>query len=239
MWNNSRFAEEYDRRLAAEGYPGKLLDIVMNEISGARSVIDCGAGSGFFSVPLARAGFDVTAVEPSQTMASLFKNKMRPGEKLSLHISGDRWLDWKGPKADALIAVHVMYAAGSPAETVAKMHACAGKTVILTVNEDLSAETIVEKIRGALSFPVKYRAPLNLEQHIEALGIPFSRRNYDQTRFSRFTDIEQEADYYTFHLGLDASCKKTVRSVIEKELTEDADGYVLKFVYHDTMFTFN
>lgn len=239
MWNNPRYAEEYDRRLAQEGYPGEQLGIVMEELKGARTVIDCGAGSGFYSVPLARAGFDVTAVEPSPVMSSLFNNKILPGEKLPLRIINKRWLDWEGPRADVLIAVHSMQAMGSPAESAAKMHSSASKTVILTVNEDLKPDTVVEKIRGALSFPVKYKEPLNLEKCIKALGIPYVRRDLDQERISHFTDIDREAEYYTFHLGLDVSQKKTVRRVIENELTEDAEGYGLKFIYHDTMFTFN
>jgi SAM-dependent methyltransferase len=52
----------------AENYNRYLQALVQAHASGARRVIDFGAGSGTFAIPCAAAGFDVTAVEPDDRL---------------------------------------------------------------------------------------------------------------------------------------------------------------------------
>ena len=75
-FNEKKSAEEYQRRLSDEGYPGNLLEIVMDEVKGADSIIDLGAGTGFYSIPLAKKGYRVAAVEPSYEMMKILKGKI-------------------------------------------------------------------------------------------------------------------------------------------------------------------
>lgn len=71
-----RFAEEYDRRLREENYPGELFEEVISELSAGSSILDCGAGSGLFTIPLVLSGYSVIAVEPSLAMIDILKRKV-------------------------------------------------------------------------------------------------------------------------------------------------------------------
>lgn len=55
----------------AENYNRYLLQLVERHSGGARRMIDFGAGSGTFAIPCAKAGFDVTAVEPDEPLRAL------------------------------------------------------------------------------------------------------------------------------------------------------------------------
>jgi len=55
----------------AENYNRYLLGLIARHSAGATRVIDFGAGSGTFALPCAAAGFDVTAVEPDETLRAV------------------------------------------------------------------------------------------------------------------------------------------------------------------------
>ncbi len=96
-FNDTQFAHDYDIRMTREGYPGILLDIVTDDIHGCTAVIDIGAGSGHFAIPLAKKGYSVTAIEPSAAMVALLKKKLRKCEfQNRIQINQCRWEDWRG-----------------------------------------------------------------------------------------------------------------------------------------------
>lgn len=55
----------------AENYNRYLLELVERYSGGAKRMIDFGAGSGTFAIPLSNAGFDVSAVEPDEPLRTL------------------------------------------------------------------------------------------------------------------------------------------------------------------------
>lgn len=55
----------YDEVAAASGYPGALATRISDQIPPGSRVIDVGAGTGAFTIPLARAAAEVVAVDPS------------------------------------------------------------------------------------------------------------------------------------------------------------------------------
>jgi SAM-dependent methyltransferase len=55
----------------AENYNRYLLELVGRYSGGAKRMIDFGAGSGTFAIPLATAGLDVSAVEPDEPLRTL------------------------------------------------------------------------------------------------------------------------------------------------------------------------
>jgi SAM-dependent methyltransferase len=52
-------------------YNRYLLELIVGHAGDAKRVVDVGAGSGTFAVPVSRAGFDVTALEPDDGLRAL------------------------------------------------------------------------------------------------------------------------------------------------------------------------
>ena len=143
---NKKFAEEYDKRLVGEGYPGNLLDHIFKNIEGASTIIDVGAGSGFFTIPLITKGFEVTAVDPSPHMIEILRRKVPENCSNLLRIDMDKWESWQGEKADALICVHSIYSMESIQSAVLKMNDYSDKAVMV-IKSDRVSKTLSEIIR--------------------------------------------------------------------------------------------
>lgn len=70
-----RKAHWYLKAVDYSDYPVALLRVILPLLKGCRSVVDVGAGCGAFSLPLARVLPEVTAIEPSGSMAHLLRQE--------------------------------------------------------------------------------------------------------------------------------------------------------------------
>jgi hypothetical protein len=233
-----RFAQDYDRRLFAEGYPGNLLDEIIARVKGARRVIDVGAGTGFFTAPLAQLGHEVEAIEPSEWMAALLEEKLAPDIRGRVKVTVCSWEDWKGERAESLICVHAIYPMKNIRAALRKMKESADSCVLL-VKSDAGTLSLAELLRAR--FDRARCASVFVAQVTEALdviGLNYEVRNVEQVRVSTFADIDEEARYYCRHLGLEETMAPEVRRVLEEVCARGQGGYSFRGVYHDVMITF-
>lgn len=68
-------AEEYDRM--RPGYPDALIDAVVGR-AGIGRALEIGCGTGIATLPFARRGMEITAIEPSAAMAAIARRKLAP-----------------------------------------------------------------------------------------------------------------------------------------------------------------
>jgi 2-polyprenyl-3-methyl-5-hydroxy-6-metoxy-1,4-benzoquinol methylase len=233
-YNN--FAEEYDRRLSSEGYPGNLLDIVLSELGEAKTVIDIGAGSGFFTMPLLEMGCRVTAIEPSVEMVNIMIRKLGSRFNSMLRIDNARWEEWNGDSADSIISVHSVYRMKDMAGVIRKMKEKAGRC-LLVVN--IESKTMSEYIRSEFKM-IRGSHGYN-ENVLRALGelsIEYKTLEIEHSRKSVFSDIDEEAGYYCRHLGLGNDCVSKVCDIIKSKAVVDGDIYSSMNFYLDRMFIF-
>ncbi len=237
-FNEKRFATEYDRRLTGEGYPGSLLGEIAGELAARGRVLDVGAGTGHFTIPLAAAGHEVTAIEPSPAMMEILKAKIGPELAPRIHLCQSGWESWEGGMSDALICVHAIYGMKEIAAALEKMKRLSEKAVLL-VKADHGSRTLSEIIRNGISIRrCSTGFPIDIESALNGLGIPFTVRSVSQVRTSRFADLDAEADYYRYHLGLDAGTTGAIRKIIATHAARTAGGYFFEAVYCDRLFTF-
>ena len=130
------FAAEYDRRLSAEGYPGNLVDHIARALDGCVSVIDVGAGTGFFAIPLAGRGFTVEAIEPSAHMLDILRGKIDGTIAAKIRPHHSTWEEWEGGKRDALVCLHSLYPMADPRAAIEKMTRFADRRIVLVRNEE-------------------------------------------------------------------------------------------------------
>jgi SAM-dependent methyltransferase len=233
-----KFAVEYDRRLAAEGYPGRLLERVEHELGGARSVIDVGAGSGFFAIPLAARGFLIEAVEPSKYMLDILRGKLDETTAPRIRIHQTVWEEWSGEKCDALICLHSLYPIPDPRAAIEKMIKSAARRILL-VRSDEGSRNLIGILREETG---RARDPgifvRLVEETLRELGVRYSTAIVEQRRTGVFHDLDGEARYYCGHLGLKHDQFEKIRTIIEEHAVRRGDRYEFEGIYRDVLLIF-
>ncbi len=244
-FHEKRFAEEYDRRLGEENYPGKLFQEIMREIGEFSSVIDCGAGSGLFTLPLLKAGLSVIAVEPSRPMVKILKRKIEKKgglaspERDRLEIIFSPWENYEGREADACICIHALYGMEDPLKAVKKMVDLSQRVVILLNDREKPSDSMAARIRRDLELKQGYRRnDIDLKQILSSLSIPFRSRKIKQTRITRFSSIDREAEYYRHHLRLDNEDLSRIKTTLMNYVTKEDGFYISTLHYYDELFVF-
>lgn len=236
-FREQRFAQEYERRLTEEGYPGNLLEKVLAEVTGS-SIIDVGSGTGFFSIPLLKRGYRIIAIEPSVEMIKILKKKAGRELLPSLSIYNEEWESWEGDKADSLICIHAIYGMHDIQRALQKMREYSPKSIII-VKADSGRRTlssiIGERMKKSMSPRGFYDKILRA---LQDSGIEFSTHEIKQFRDSHFSDIDGEAEYYCYHLGLEISNHDRVKEIIRAHTEQHGEEYIFRGVYRDYLITF-
>jgi len=100
--------------------PDAFLARVLPHIYPGVRVLDIGAGTGRYAVPLARAGAQVTAVEPSPGMCS-YLEQASDFENLAIRVVPSPWEEADVPPAEIVICAHVLYAVRDAASFLRKL----------------------------------------------------------------------------------------------------------------------
>jgi FkbM family methyltransferase len=231
------FAEQYDRRLSDEGYPGNIAAHIIKELSGAVRVFDVGAGTGFIALPLAENGFQVKAIDPSKEMLSILERKIE-GRNLNLKIINESWESFVDEPADAIISVHSIYPMKDPNYAISKMMRNADKSVIV-IRKSVQDESVSDIIRYRFD---KKRCSQIADEDVKSIlkNAKISFKAYDiiQTRLSRFNDINDEIEYYISHFGLTDDNIKEISDIILSKTEKSENDFFYRTVYKDCMIVF-
>ncbi|HXM55303.1 MAG TPA: methyltransferase domain-containing protein [Candidatus Dormibacteraeota bacterium] len=93
------------------------------------TLIDVGAGTGRYAVPLAERLDWVTAVEPSQAM----RERIPPADNVT--VIGSGWMDAEPAPADLVICVHVLYGVADVMPFVEKLERSARERVFVVMRD--------------------------------------------------------------------------------------------------------
>ena len=237
-FHEKRFAEEYEARLSGEGYPGILLDSVAAEINMNAKILDVGAGTGFFSIPLARMGHKVTALEPSSEMISILKHKITDDISNNILIEKRSWEDWNGEKYNYIISIHSIYPMRDAESSILKMKNYSDKT-IMVIRADEGSLTLTDIVRSHFNKKRPSSGYENLTYQImNEHKIDFAVKKIFQKRRSTFTDISKEAEYFCYRTGIDESRTKEVIRIIEANAEYNNGEFSFNSEYRDVMLIF-
>ncbi|MCX7679728.1 MAG: class I SAM-dependent methyltransferase [Spirochaetes bacterium] len=216
--------------MTKEGYPGSLVDIVDREFRGYSTVIDIGAGSGHFAIPLAIRGYRIMAIEPSEAMVKIFQKKLHTcGFQNTISISQCRWEDWTPPDffsatnekfKTATLCAYSIYGIKNLTSAITKMLQHSWKVVILMGNDEAST-TLSGVLRKSLSLvSCAHDIIPRLIASLENLTRNYTVHDITITRRTTFTDLDAEAEYYLRHFRLSHQYKSHIQHLLLQACTQ-------------------
>ncbi len=104
-----------------------LLNFVISELKPGQTALDVGAGTGRWTVPLAKAAARVTAVEPAAPMMDILKSNAKNAGASNIDFVQSKWEDAAVGEHDIVTCAHAMYMSTDLAAFVRKMESKARK----------------------------------------------------------------------------------------------------------------
>lgn len=236
-FNEIEYAEFYHRQMVESGYPGKLLPFVMKELEGSSTIIDIGSGTGFFSIPLAEAGYRITAVEPSVKMINIMKKNSAPEILSSIEVSPTVWESSEAEFHDAAISIHSLYPMKDIKKGITLMNKSALKKIII-VRDTGGMRTLSGLVRVKLG--VSSNRDLNNEiiDILNELSVNWRAEKIFEERKHIIRDIGLEADSILYQLKLDESFRSGIIKIMNEEINNINKTSFFNAIYSDNAYIF-
>lgn len=81
----------YDELMTYSGYPGKIVDRISFFLSSKDTLLDIGAGTGAFSIPLSKSVNKIIAVDPSSHQLNILKQKAQNNQCENISYVEKEW----------------------------------------------------------------------------------------------------------------------------------------------------
>jgi 16S rRNA G527 N7-methylase RsmG len=150
FWDSYTIADRHEEYERLADYPGRILDRMLRYVGADSNVLDIGAGSGAYTIPLAKAARMVTVVEPSQGQISrLIRRADREGLE-NIHIINKRWEDVDKSELESYSLVNAAYCFHMPdiREALQKMLDVTTGALFLIALVDHGFADVYERILG-------------------------------------------------------------------------------------------
>ncbi len=215
-------AHEYDAASKRRnvGRPDFLFEFVRRDLRPEDTVLDIGAGTGRWTIPLAQATARVTAVEPAAAMAEvMMKNAAAAGVDGKITVAPATWETADVPVHDVVTCFHAIYMSADLATFVRKVEAHARRFCYLGLRH-FPADGIIQELSAQIygtrhdspNFIVGYNALYQMGIYANVLIEPFNRVWTDESLEAAFVRAKR-------HLFLDDTAYDgLVRSILERRL---------------------
>jgi FkbM family methyltransferase len=207
--------------------PDPLLNFVLEFVNGDTTIIDVGAGDGRWSIPLARKGAKITAIEPDRDMLNILKENV--GEaRISVDIVQTKWEDAAVEKHDIVVSAHAIYADPDLSSFVRKMEEKAGKACFIAIRLPPADGAIAElmnmiygKIHDSANAVVAYNALYSMGIYVNVLV----EENLKPWINDSFESAVLRAKHH-LHLDSDSRYDGLIRETLNRRLKLSGNQYI-------------
>jgi 2-polyprenyl-3-methyl-5-hydroxy-6-metoxy-1,4-benzoquinol methylase len=220
------------KRYKTHAYQGKqrpdpILDFVLQSIDGSMSVLDIGAGSGRWTVPITRVANSVTAIEPSGEMLEILRNNFKIA-MANVEIIQSSWEDAVVHDHDIIVCAHAMYSSPDLALFVHKMEQHARKGCYMAIRLPpvdgvlgVLSKTIHGRIFDSANAVIAYNA-------LYSLGIYANVLVEKEIHYWVNNTLEEAFSRVKKHLHLDSATEydEIIRDTLKKHLVFANNCYV-------------
>ena len=216
-------AEKYeaDTRRKNREKSDVLLDFVKNDLRPGEIVLDIGAGTGRWTVPLAKVAAKVTAVEPAGAMMEILKGNVQGAGVNNVEFVQAAWEAAGVERHDIVTCAHAMYMSADFGAFVRKMEAKARRRCYMAMRLfpiDGIIQEVSEEITGLRhdgpNFIVGYNALYQMGIYGNVLIEDSNRHWTDDTVESAFARAKRH-----LHLEDDTEYDRLIHETLKRRLT--------------------
>lgn len=219
-FTSGEFVEWYELQLEHNKYTGVLLDKVQRHLDKHSTVLDIGAGTGAFALPLARLVKAVTVVEPSAEMLARLHRNM---DTTNIRIINKHWEDVdikEIGRYDLVLAAHSLYGIVDIETELKKMLAAANGRfcfIIRVGRQNFYADTW-RRFKGE-----EFHSPpgfIHLYNLLYELGLAANVEMVQTSRDQVYLNIEQAVKHWRVRLNLAPEKEDELRAYLLDFLKE-------------------
>ncbi len=232
FWNTLK-ARWYLKGLKLSNLPDAVLETVLPKTTGLNRFLDVGAGCGTLAIPLARAGKEVTALDPSGPMIAVLNEEAEREELKNIRTIQAAWGEVDTGPQDVVICANVPELLRGSRRFLEEAARKAGKAVFLVEGADPGADKFYYRELYPIIFNREYPERddyIKTYVALHKLGI-FANVTIIEYDFDQpFDHIDEAVAFWKEYMGLVTG---EYDSILEKFLSEKlerpGDGLVARF----------
>ena len=218
----------YARRFEADPRRSgdELVDRLVAQVARHQTLIDVGAGGGRLALPLALQCRHVTAVEPSDSMASVLLQQAREHGIENVSLVQARWEEAQVEPGDIVICAHVIYTVTEIEQFVRKLESHARERVVIVLYDaapQSQTYALWKQVHGGERLPLPSLS--EFEEVLAQLGISARVDRLTPQPPRSFDSLEQAAAELSSRLYVgEGSLQGKKLEEILRDALQESDG---------------
>ncbi|MDE2815676.1 MAG: methyltransferase domain-containing protein [Chloroflexota bacterium] len=203
-----------------------LLGRVLELVPPGASILDIGAGTGNYALPLAQQGCDVTALDHSPDMLAVLQRKLEREGVAGVTPQPGRWEDAQIARHDYVLAANCLYRTADLQHALERFSSLARKRVLIIFSIGtpyLLLNTLNQSLeRGPFSIGAR---PDHVIWGLQALGVLPWVEPFNVQRKLQYADLAGAVQELGRTLGLSAAEKARAADILPSLLQPVANGW--------------
>ena len=232
FWNTLK-ARWYQKGLKYSTLPKIALNIILPKAKGCKTFLDVGAGCGTLAIPLAKAGKQVTAIDPSPAMIKILNEEIKNKRLKNVKAINAAWGEVEIKPHDVIICANVPELLKDSKTFLKEANELARKAVFLIEGADPNADKFYYKELYPLLFnkPFLPRSDyLKAYTDLHTLGIFANIEMIEYSFDQPFDDMNEALEFWKEYMGIvTGEHDEKLRNFLKGKLERFKGGLIARF----------